>query len=86
MEHDYVGVVESPFVMWLGERVAFTLTSMRVIEHPCALFLMGADVMCAGREGSSWNYKGLTIRTEKGRVTGSMHFQNGDMTKSIPLV
>ena len=86
VEHDYAGVVESPFVMRLGERVAFTLTGMRVIEHPFALFLMGADVMCGGRDGPSWNYEGLTIRTEKGRVTGSVHFRNGDVTESIPLV
>ena len=86
VEHDYAGVVESPFVMQLGERVAFTLTGMCVIEHPFALFLMGADVMCGGREGPTWNYEGLTIRTEKGRVTGSVHFRNGDVTESILLV
>ena len=77
VEYDYAGVVESPFVMRLGERVAFTLTGMRVIEHPFVLFLMSADVMCGGREGPSWNYEGLTIRTEKGRVTGSVYFWNG---------
>ena len=57
-----------------------------VIEHPFALFLMGTDVMCGGREGPSWNYSGLTIRTEEVRVTGSMHFWNGDLTETIPLV
>ena len=86
VEHDYAGVVESPFVMRLGESVAFTLTGMCVIEHPFVLFLMGADVMCGSREGASWNYGGLTIRIEKGRVTGSVHFRNGDVTESIPLV
>ena len=28
VEHDYTGAVESPFVMRLGGRVAFTLTGM----------------------------------------------------------
>ena len=66
--------------------MAFVLTSMRVIEHPFALFLMAADVMCSSREWPSWNYKGLIIRTEKGRVTGSVCFQNGNLTETIPLV
>ena len=86
VEHDYTGIVASLFVMRLGERVAFTLTGMCVIEHLFALFLMGADVICSSREGPSWNYEGLTIRTEKGRVTGSAHFPNGDLTETIPLV
>ena len=66
--------------------MAFTLTSMCVIEHPFVLFLMGADVMCGSREGPSWNYEGLTIHTEKCSITDSMHFWNGDVTKTIPLV
>lgn len=86
VEHNYSVVIESPFVMRLGQRMAFTLTGMRVIEHPFPLLLMGTDVMCGSREGSSWNYKGLIIRTEKGRVIGSAHFQNGDLTKTILLV
>ena len=53
VEHDYTGVVESPFVIRLGERVAFTLTGMRVMEHVFVLFLMGVDVMCGSREGPS---------------------------------
>ena len=70
----------------MGERVAFTLTGMRVIEHPFALFLMGANVVCSGKEGPTWNHEGLTIRTEKGRITGSLHFRNEDVTEAIPLL
>ena len=55
VEHDYTDVVASLFVMRLGERVAFTLTGMCVIEHLFALFLMGTDVVCSSREGPSWN-------------------------------
>ena len=49
VEHDYPGVIE----VGLDERLAFTLTGMHVIEHPFMLFLMGADMMCSGREGPS---------------------------------
>ena len=86
IEHDYAGVIETPFVMRLGDKVAFTLTGMRVIEHPFALFLMGADIMCGGRTEPSWNYEGVTVRTMNGKVSGSVHFHNGDLTEAIPLV
>ena len=86
LEHDHVGIVEDPFVLHLGERVVFTLTGMRVIEHPFPIFLLGADVMCGGHEGPSWNYEGLTICTEGKRVYRNVHFCSVKATESIPLV
>ena len=59
VEHDYAGVVEASFVLKLGEFVSFTLTGMRIIDHPFALFLLGADIMYGGRAKPSWNYTGV---------------------------
>ena len=59
VEHDYAGVVEASFVLKLGEFVSFTLTGMRIIDHPFALFLLGADIMCGGHAKPSWNYTGV---------------------------
>ena len=59
VEHDYAGVVEASFVLKLGEFVSFTLTGMRIIDHPFALFLLGADIMCGGCAKPSWNYTGV---------------------------
>ena len=59
VEHDYAGVVEASFVLKLGEFVSFTLTGMRIIDHPFALFLLGADIMCGGRDKPSGNYTGV---------------------------
>ena len=59
VEHDYAGVVEASFVLKLGELVSFTLTGMRIVDHPFALFLLGADIMCGGSAKPSWNYTGV---------------------------
>ena len=72
--------------MRLGEKVAFTLTGMRVISHPFALFLLGADVLCGGRKPPSWNYEGINVCTsDAGVVTGSVRFRSGKVAEEIPL-
>ena len=86
VEHDYVGVVLAPFTMRLGVGVKFTLTGMRIIEHPFPLFLLGADVLCGGRKSPAWNYEGLSVRTgPDGAVTGSVRFRSGATAEEIPL-
>ena len=86
MEHDYAGVVEAGFEMRLGEQVSFTLTGMRVINHPFALFLLGADILCGGRKAPSWNFTGISIVTSPcGKVSGSMSFHDGTKTEKIAL-
>ena len=78
VEHDYAGVVEGSFCMHLGPNVSFTLTGMRIIDHPFALFLLGADVLCGGRKAPSWNYEGIAVTTDdEGRVSGSVQFRSG---------
>ena len=72
--------------MRLGEHVSFTLTGMRIIDHPFGLFLLGADIMCGGRRAPSWNYTGLKIVTgDNGTVSGSVSFSNGTSSEDIPL-
>ena len=59
---------------------------MRIISHPFALFLLGADILCGGRKAPSWNYKGVSIDTAPcGKVTGSASFSNGVSTEQIAL-
>ena len=86
VEHDYAGIVEASFVIRLGEHVSFTLTGMRVIDHPFALFLLGADILCGGMMTPSWNYTGVSIVTSPcGKLSGSVSFDNGVRTKKIAL-
>ena len=86
VEHDYAGVVEASFVIRLGEHVSFTLTGMRVIDHPFALFLLGADILCGGRMTPLWNYTCVSIVTSPcGKVSGSVSFDNGVQTEKIAL-
>ena len=59
VEHNYAGVVEASFVLKLGKHLSFTLTGMHIIDHPFALFLLGADIMCGGHAKPSWNYTGV---------------------------
>ena len=49
VDRDYAGVVERPFELRLGGQVKFTLTGMRVIEHPFLLFLIGAEYCVEAR-------------------------------------
>ena len=86
IEHDYAGVMERSFVMRLGENVSFTLTGMRVIDHPFALFLLGADVLCGGCKAPAWNYEGIAVRTsDDSKVSGSVKFRSGLTVEEIPL-
>ena len=86
MEHDYAGVMEAGFEIWLGEHVSFTLTGMRVINHPFALFLLGADILYGGRKVPSWKYTGISIVTSPcGKVSGSVSFHNSTKMEKIVL-
>ena len=76
VDRDYAGVVECPFELRLGGQVKFTLTGMRVIEHPFPLFLIGADILCGGKTGNSWNYTGFKLLTKPcGKVVGTVGFE-----------
>ena len=86
VDRDYAGVVERPFELRLGGQVKFTLTGMRVIEHPFPLFLIGADILCGGKKGNSWNYTGFKLLTKPcGKVVGTVGFARGDDGKGNPL-
>ena len=86
IKHDYAGVVEGSFVMHLGENVSFTLTGMRIIDHPFALFLLGVDMLCGGCKVPAWNYEGIEVRmSDDGTVSGSVKFHSGLTAEEIPL-
>lgn len=59
---------------------------MRVIDHPHAFMLLGADVLCGGRDSASWNFAGIKVRTVgPGKVVGSLSFEVGGEEKRAPL-
>ena len=45
----YYGKVEGRFCVQLAAGVSWELSGIRVVEHGCPLFLLGADVMRGGR-------------------------------------
>ena len=73
--------------MYLGPNVSFTLTGMRIIDHPFVLFLLGTHVLCGARKPPSWNYESIAVTTDnEGKVSGSVWFCSGKtMVESIPL-
>ena len=86
VDRDYAGAVERPFELRLGGQVKFTLTGMRVIEHPFPLFLIGADIQCGGKMGNSWNYTGFKLLTKLcNKVVGTVGFKRGGDGKGNPL-
>ena len=86
VDRDYAGVVERPFELRLGSQVKFTLTGMRVIEHPFPVFLIRADILCGGKTGKSWNYTGFKLLAKPcGKVVGTVGFARGDDGKGDPL-
>ena len=86
VDRGYAGVVERPFELLLGGQVKFTLTCMRVIEHPFPLFLIGADILYGGKMGKSWNYTGFKLLTKPcGKVVGTVGFARVDDGKGDPL-
>ena len=86
VDRDYAGVVERPFELCLGSQVKFTLMGMRVKEHPFLLFLIGADILCGGKTGKSWNYTGFKLLTKPcGKVVGTIGLAHGDDGKGDPL-
>lgn len=60
---------------------------MRVIEHPWPFILLGADVLCGGKPGGSWNFACLKVTTlGPGECTGDLVFEmNGrEVQEAIP--
>ena len=78
--------MQRPFELRLGGQEKFTLTGMRVIEHPFLQFLIGADILCGGKTGNSWNYTGFKLLTKPcGKVVGTVGFGRGGDGKGNPL-
>ena len=81
----YAGIVTTPLRLTLAKGVEFTLTGVRVVDHGAPLFLLGADVLRAGRVGG-WSLAGLRFHTTgEGEVAGSLEFEWGGRTSSAPL-
>ena len=53
--------------MQLATGVSWELQGIRVVEHRCLLFLLGADVMRGGRV-LGWNFLGIRTHTSWPRV------------------
>ena len=86
VDRDYAGIVERAFKLPLGSQVKFTLTGIRVTEQPFPLFLIRADILCGGKTGNSWNYKGFKLFTKPcGKVVGIVGFERGGDKKGNPL-
>lgn len=80
--HAYYGCVEAPFELRLGERVKFTITGMRILEHPHPMVLLGSDVLCGGRAKPGWNYVGHEFYDNGG---GCLRFKSGDDVEECAL-
>ncbi len=77
----YAGVVRGPIVLCLSKEVAFTLPTLRLINHPFHLFLLGSDVVKGGRGESALNFVGMDLATPKeGMVGGALKFSRGGVT------
>ena len=76
----------SSFTLRLGKKVEFILVGMGILGYPFKLLILGANVLCSGRKKPSYKYKGVNVCTsDKGAVTGSIHFRSGDIIEEILL-
>ena len=81
----YYGKIEGRFCVQLAAGVSWDLQGIRVVEHGCPLFLLGADVMRGGRV-TGWNFSGIRTHTPgPGVVTGFLEFEQGDKRASAEL-
>lgn len=59
---------------------------MRVFDHPFPMVLLGADVLCGGRQPPGWNFVGSDFETlASGEVKGALRFKCGEEVVSLPL-
>ena len=74
----YYGKVEGRFCVQLTAGVSWELSGIRVVEHGCPLFLLGADVTRGGHV-SGWNFSGIrTHTTGPGQVVGCLEFERDE--------
>jgi hypothetical protein len=62
--NQYLGVVKDRLIVTFGDKAKFALTGLKIIAHPCNLFLVGADLLCGGRPSGMWNFNGIHSSTE----------------------
>ena len=63
MEKPYAGKIAGPVFMRFGKEVVLELREAKLIHH-----VIGADVLCGGREG--WTYRAMGVgSTSKGMFT-----------------
>ena len=67
--------------MRFGKDVLLELREIKLIYHVEPLLLIGADVLCGGREG--WTYRAMGVGSAR---KGIIIFANGKRTVSLPLV
>lgn len=82
----YHGAVRERLILQFGEKVKFSITGLKVIDHPTNLMLLGADVMCGGRLSGMWNFDGIHQTTTPQGCTGKLVFSNHQGTEECPLV
>ncbi len=84
--HAYAGVVEGETLLQVGDKVVARVRNLRVIEHPHAFCLLGADILRGGRPKNTWNFTGLRVHTpEENRVHASLEFEVRGEHVSVPL-
>ncbi len=69
-----------------GPKVRFAVTGLKIIQHPCNLFLIGADLLCGGRPAGMWNFNGIHSTTEGASCEGSLVFEREGTVEYCPLV
>ena len=80
-EKPYAGRILGPVVLRFGRDVTLELKEIKLIHHAEPLLLIGADVLCGGRDG--WTYRAMGVGAA-GR--GMIIFANGKRMVSLPLV
>ena len=64
------------------------MSHIRLVEHGCPLFILGADLLCEGDNPDLWEFRGMGPGQLKGHpdTQGWMQFVKGGRIAQVPLV
>ena len=55
----YPAAVMGPIDFKLSGEVTIVMSHLRLVDHGCPLFILGADVLCEGDNSDLWEFRGM---------------------------
>ena len=83
----YHGIVQGPVEIRFNKEVVTLVPFIRIIDSPRRQIIIGADVLCGGRDILRWNFYSMPIVTNPdGTMQGYITFKCRQHFSRIPLL